>query len=148
MKQHTIFYGSSNTRDLIGHMMYNTNYERLLLWSLSKKLQRLSKSKAWEDCLLLSPVQIRMEQNTNRILEREENVDRNKNKNEIKSCGCKRRKEWTLEGRTKNRQIRIHFNSFTNASLLRWGWICKGTPFGSRKTYRKIFETRGGSSSC
>lgn len=128
--------------DFLDHTMYNTLVnEKLLLQLVSEKLQRLSKSTSWEDCVLLPRMQVQMEHNRGGLLAREENVGFGKGKNAAKPCGCKRQSKWSVEGWTKGGQVRLHFNSLANASTLRWGWICKGTPFGNGDKVGKISES-------
>lgn len=113
---------------------------------VSQKLQRLSKSTSREDCVLLPSMQTSMEYNRGGLLAREENAGIGKTKNARQSCGCKRRAEWSVEGWTKKGQVRLHFSSFANASKLRWGWVCKGTPFGDGKEAGTLLRIHGGDS--
>lgn len=137
------------------HNMYNTKYakknrkatpnlllvqKRISRISFSNCLSQKSRNKIY---LLFKRAQIRMEQDSNWLLEREENTILQTAKSK-----CSRFKKWSLEWRKKNRQRWICSNLETQTPKFRLPWIRERASINHRKAYWKIFKARGGSASC
>ena len=129
------------------NMWYNNIYakETVQLPSLWQGILRLSESarETWLQILLLQKrVQIRMEQNTKRLLVWKENALLRKAKQTYRQ-----RKEPELEGWEKGRQGRLCTNIEEGSPKLRLPWICSRASFSYGKALRALFNTTGGCTS-
>lgn len=124
--QHKLFWGSSYVVNLSYHLLQYI-YDKNNLRPMRKRIRNLQSMVKIQTSVLLKKMQIRMEQNSERILEREENANVCKKKDERESRRCFRFKEPTMERWANNRQVGLYSYLETEASLLRLSWICSRT---------------------
>lgn len=152
MKQHTLFYGSSydslhSLRDMIRLVYAN---ERLYMRVLQKGVSRLSKSarKAWlQGILLRCKVQVRMEQNTTRVLERKEDEQGSTGKYEQEPCQCCGQEQPSVEWGTTNQQGWLCVDMGKRPSKRGLSRLRERASFGNGKKARKVFIANGSSAS-
>jgi len=143
MRQHKLFWGSSyDIIDKIRKMCYNIIYDKHKVRTMWKRIQNLqSVVKKIFSSFLFKDMQIRMEQNINRILERQENAIHEEKQTH------KRRNESKLERGTEDGQEWIYFNPFSKPPILRRGQVRKRTPYYYGKKTKSLFISTGGCSS-
>lgn len=118
--------------------------EMRVLW---KDFSSIFKSASLKIQVLLSSMQIRMEQNSSRILERERDSFKTSSHYEQKPCRCIGGKQSKMEGWKENRQNRLYSYLETNTSLCRLSWIRSRTSPDCGAEYWTYIKAEGGSAS-
>lgn len=143
MRQHTLGWFSSYDYCNLHKKIYNVFYDKSTMRTLQKRIRNIfSLVQKKETSFLFSFLQIRLESNFAGVLERQKNTFLQKAKQR-----CFWFKKWTMEGWKKNRQRWIYSYLESKTSLFGFSWICSRTPLSNGTTYRKNFNSYGGSTS-